>query len=360
VFAENASLGNNAFLLTNSELKICVKPPRLNYYKQAENWSEYEDKIVPFEAPQVEYRDINNEYQSFANDIWINVTNLTLKIGNCTNPKITLDNIQISGTVINNISEGMHTLIIVGEEEVSVTYTFYVDRTAPTVSGVSEDSTVPGGTQLRLKDNGDNFTTGISGQNIKEVKLIDNTPGGAIIDYKTGPISLYNLPKTNTGGYSGYCKLFVTDNAGNTGIITFLIDWSIPPADPIDTTPPELTFSNVASGNNSLGVANIDVINLGVTNKSVTLVSSSKALGSLTATKDGKKIDVSIGTVFRENGNYVVKAIDEAGNTATYEFTIDKGLDFIYLAVGIAGGAILVITAGVIGSVRRKKKMARV
>ena len=114
----------------------------------------------------------------------------------------------------------------------------------------------------------------------------------------------------------------------------------------IDTIPPELELSNVSSN--------------GIATSSVTIIKSSKPLGSLTVTKDGKGIDAAIGTVFRENGVYVVSAIDETGNESIYTFKIDKGISVPVIIIGAGASAGLVALAAVFGFIHRKRKMTKV
>ena len=77
-------------------------------------------------------------------------------------------------------------------------------------------------------------------------------------------------------------------------------------------------------------------------------------------TKDGQAIEASIGTVFRENGTYMITAVDDIGNTITYTFKIEKNIDTLVLIVGAGIGVTLVVLAAIIGFVHRKKKMSKV
>ena len=111
---------------------------------------------------------------------------------------------------------------------------------------------------------------------------------------------------TETGIYTVYAK----DQEGNEAVKEINIASIEEPEEPDkDTTPPEIS-----------GVENDKVYN-----QSVTPSISDENLKSITLTKDGIKIETyKNGDMLEDEGEYVLTAIDEAGNESTVEFIIDK------------------------------------
>ena len=117
--------------------------------------------------------------------------------------------------------------------------------------------------------------------------------------------SIVNI--TENGTYTIYSE----DEAGNKTVKTVTIteiEENEPEPEPGDTTPP--TISGVENGRTYKNYVTPQV--------------SDENLAEVTLTRNGNVVEnYTNGTQIRENGNYVLTAVDEAGNRTQVSFTID-------------------------------------
>ena len=241
-----------------------------------------------------------------------------------------------SGTVVSD--EGDYTIVLTDDVGNSTTYTFTIDKTAPTgtLSGVTDggrtntnvsfswkdgratatlnkkeytkDSVITenGNYELILKDDVGNSTT--------YTFTIDKTaPTGTLSGVTDGGRTNTNVSFSWTDGRAtakldntaytknavitaeGSHKIVLTDDVGNSTTYTFTID----------KTAPTGTLSGVANG--------------GVTKNNVTF--------SWTETNATAKLDGKVytkGTAITAEGEHTIVLTDDVGNSTTYTFEIDK------------------------------------
>ena len=241
-----------------------------------------------------------------------------------------------AGDVIT--AEGTHTIILRDAAGNTTTYTFEIDKTAPTgtLSGVTNGGVTNGIVKLYWVEGGCTATlngkayvksTAITAEGVYTLVLTDKAgnsstytfeidktaPTGTLSGVTNGSITKGNVrftwsEKTATATLNGYAytkdaaitaegayTLVLTDAAGNSTIYTFEIDKTAPIG--------ELT----------------GVENGGVTNSNVSFSWTEK---TATASLNGEPITSN--TVITAEGTYTLMLTDEAGNTTTYTFVIDK------------------------------------
>ena len=240
------------------------------------------------------------------------------------------------GTTIS--TEGEHTIILSDRAGNSSTYTFIIDKTAPTgtLTGVKNGgytntnvsfSWTESGATATLNDKAYNKGTTISAEKQHTIVLTDRAgnsrtytftidktpPTGTLAGVTNGGITNSNVSFTWTESNvtaalngSAYTKgatistggehtIILTDRAGNRSTYTFTID----------KTPPTGTLTGVTDGS--------------YTNKNV---SFSWTESGATATLNDKAYNK--GTTISAEGEYTIVLTDRAGNSRTYTFTIDK------------------------------------
>lgn len=119
----------------------------------------------------------------------------------------------------------------------------------------------------------------------------------------------------------GYYKVNLYDDYGNTFYFTF----------EIDKTPPKATLYGVE--------------NFGVTNGNVWVNSQESNLTCWYILDENFKSDYKLSTELKQSGKYVVCIADKAKNVTTFEFTIDKKIDYeinTYYG-GISNGGVRII-----------------
>ena len=246
-----------------------------------------------------------------------------------------------SGTSIS--TEGTHTIILTDRAGNSSTYTFTIDKTAPTgtLSGVSNGGYTNSNvtftwtdTTATAKLNGVNYTKGtsISAEGTHTIVLTDRAGNSSTYTFtidKTAPVGvLYDslnqsysnncivnktlnftwtesnlTAKLNGVSYTsgtsitveGTHTIVLTDRAGNSSTYTFTID----------KTAPTGTLSGVSNG--------------GYTNNNVTFTWTES---NATATLNGAQY--TSGASISTEGTHTIILKDSAGNSSTYTFTIDK------------------------------------
>jgi hypothetical protein len=229
-----------------------------------------------------------------------------------------------SGSSVN--TEGSHTIIVTDEAGNSITINFSIDKTAPVVTGVTNDTSYNTDLTVSFNEgtatlNGTAFGSGTTITREDDYTLIvTDTAGNSIsIDFmidKTNPIvngvtegGLYNTDKTitfnegsalidgtpftsgSTVNTDGPHSIVVTDAATNSTTINFSIDKT----DPVVT-----------------GVADGTSYN---TDRTITFNEG-------TATLNGTAL-VS-GTTITTEDDYTLIVTDTAGNSISIDFTIDK------------------------------------
>ncbi|WNB92511.1 Ig-like domain-containing protein [Bacillus sp. NEB1478] len=238
---------------------------------------------------------------------------------------ITLDGTAfVSGSKV--AKEGQHIIIVTDKAGNQTTLTFTIDKTAPTVSGVTNNSSYNKDVTLTFNDgtatlNGNAFTSGTSVTNEGIYKLIvtDKAGNQATINFtidKTVPLvsgveneGVYNKEVTitfNEGNAKlngtefksgsivkteGTYNLVVKDAAGNQTSVSFVIDKSAP------------TVSGVTNNASY--------------NKDVTVT-----FNEGTALLNG--VSINSGTIVKSPGLYTLVVTDAAGNKTEIKFTIDK------------------------------------
>ena len=171
-----------------------------------------------------------------------------------------------SGATIR--TEGRHVIILTDRAENSTTYTFEIDKTAPsgTLSGVENGGVTNSIVTFSWDEDGATATiNSISYASGSEIRI------------------------------EGKYTIILTDRAGNSTTYTF----------EIDKTAPTGTLDGVQNG--------------GITNKNVTFTWSGS---SITATLD--EAPYTSGTTIRTEGKHAIVLTDTAGNSTTYTFEIDK------------------------------------
>lgn len=119
----------------------------------------------------------------------------------------------------------------------------------------------------------------------------------------------------------GYYKVNLYDDYGNTFYFTF----------EIDKTPPKATLYGVE--------------NFGITNGNVWVNSQESNLTCWYVLDENFKADYKLSTELKQSGKYVVCIADKAKNVTTFEFTIDKKIDYeinTYYG-GISNGGVRII-----------------
>ncbi|MGE5701646.1 MAG: Ig-like domain-containing protein [Clostridia bacterium] len=229
-----------------------------------------------------------------------------------------------SGSTVS--AEGAHTLIVTDAAGNTTTVNFTIDKTPPTVSGVTNGASYNSDRTITLSDgtatlNGASFTSGstVSAEGAHTLIVTDTVGNTTTVHFtidKTVPVvsgvtegGLYNVNKTitfNEGtatldgsaftsgsavSAEGTHTLIVTDAAGNVTTVNFTID----------KTPPTVTGVTDGASYNS--------------DRTITL-------GDGTATLNGAAF--ASGSTVSAEGTYTLIATDEAGNTTTVHFTIVK------------------------------------
>ncbi|RTE08542.1 S-layer homology domain-containing protein [Paenibacillus whitsoniae] len=249
-------------------------------------------------------------------------TNRTLTLSDGT---ATLDNNPYTGgTVIS--TEGTHTLVATDAAGNTTTVTFTIDKTAPTVSGVTESGLYKVDKQITFNEgvaklDGVNFTSGdtVSTEGDHTIVVTDAAGNLTTVHFtidKTAPVvtgathgQSYNTDRTltlsdgtatldnnpYTGGTvistEGEHTLVATDAAGNTTTVTFTIDKTAP----------------TVSGVTESGLYKVD--------KQITFNEG-------TAKLDG--VNFASGDTVNTEGDHTIVVTDAAGNSTTVHFTIDK------------------------------------
>lgn len=229
-----------------------------------------------------------------------------------------------SGSTVS--AEGVYTLVITYGENLSETYTFTIDKTAPSVAGVANNGiyntdVAPSFNEGAATLNGKPFLSGASvsasglyhllvtdqaGNRTAVTFTIDKVPPVVYgvanngyyntsrrITFTEGTGTLNGQPFANGSMVSaeGAYTLVVTDQAGNVTTVAFTIDKTAP------------VVSGVVSGK--------------AYNAPVTVTFSDG-----TATLNGTAF--ASGTTVSAEGSYTLIVRDKAGNTATVQFVIDK------------------------------------
>lgn len=182
-----------------------------------------------------------------------------------------------SGTTISE--EGSYKLYVTDSLGNALTILFNIDKTNPTINGVVEGGRYTSATPT--------FTKGVG-----KLNKLDPNNGDAII---STDIYVSGTPITKDGKY----QLIVTDAAGNTAMVTFVVD----------TTSPDIT-----------GVQNNGIYNQTVTPNATT----NGTIEEVNLTKDGVKVDgYTLGTPISEEGIYILTVTDDLGKANMVKFTID-------------------------------------
>ncbi len=178
-------------------------------------------------------------------------------------------NVYTKGTTIS--SEGFHEIILTDKAGNPSTYTFTIDKTKPvgTLEGVENEGITKDNVKLTWDD--DTITATLN----------------QTIYYSNMPISS-----------EGFHEIILTDKAGNTSTYTFTID----------KTAPSANFENNLLTNKSQQIKSMDT--------SKTAITYSINNSSFKSLMEGSTISAE--------GKYIILITDEAGNTSTYTFTIDK------------------------------------
>nr|WP_106782733.1 cadherin repeat domain-containing protein [Lysinibacillus timonensis] len=232
-------------------------------------------------------------------------------------------NVFTSGSTVQD--EGSYELVVMDEASNTTTVTFTIDKTPPVVTGVVDDEFYNTDVTISFDEgtatlNGNAFTSGITVQEEGSYELVvtdeaGNTTTVTFTIDKTLPVvtgvvddEFYNTDVTisfdegiatlngsafNSGSTvqeEGSYELAVTDEAGNTTTIAFIID----------KTQPQVT-----------GVTNGEYYNTDVT----------ITYNEGTATLDGAPF--TSGSTVDANGSHTLVVTDLAGNQTTIQFTID-------------------------------------
>jgi hypothetical protein len=144
-----------------------------------------------------------------------------------------------------------------------------------------------------------------SGATVNQNVVITITDRAAVTKTLTLNGKTISWPANNTVTADGKYVVTAKDSLGySAAAYTFTID----------KTGPSITAKNSS---------NAAVANNGATNKNVTVTVSGQT-GAVTATKNGSAFAYPAGGVFSAEGLYVVSAADSLGNRTTFTFTIDK------------------------------------
>ncbi len=272
----------------------------------------------------------------------------------------TLDGISgfVSGTTVTDAVSNTHTLVV--DNGTSVTVHFTIDKTAPTVTGVSDGGVYSGD---RLITYTDSVTAANTSASISK-------DGGTAVAFSK------NTTVTDDGSY----VLIVTDGAGNTTTVNFIIDKTAPSVSGVvdggkynqsvtisyNKGTATLDGSSFNSGNsvsaegshtliatNAAGVSTTINFTIDSTAPVVTgvsnggsydlgggdvIISYSDAMSTPTATlsKNGiAAIAFASGSSVTSTGNYVLVVTDEAGNSTTINFTVTSNAPVVS---GVADG----------------------
>lgn len=223
-------------------------------------------------------------------------------------------------------SEGNYTLVVTDAAGNSRTVKFTIDKTAPVVTGVDNKGIFSHDVMVNFNEgtatlNGDAITSGtvVSDEGTYSLIVTDQAGNVTTVKFtidKTAPVvtgvsynGLYNHHVTvhfNEGtatlngevitsetvvSLDGTYSLFVTDQSGHVTIVKFTIDKKGP----------------IVTG----------ISNNVLYNHDVTVI-----FNEGTATLNGKAI--TSGTVVSKEGTYTLISTDQAGNTTSVRFTVDK------------------------------------
>ena len=198
----------------------------------------------------------------------------------------------------------------------STSYTFTIDKTAPTLtlSGVSNGGFTNGSVKASWSSSYSSVTSNKSNSNdVLTVKYSYNTSGSFPTTASTTYTSGTSL--TTAGNY----LMTISDSAGNSKSYTFTID----------KTAPTLTLSGVSNGGFTNGSvsASWETISDSITaqcsnNNDVLTVKYSYNTNADFPTSAATVY--SLNTPLAEAGNYRMTISDSAGNSTSYTFTIDK------------------------------------
>ncbi|MGN7360676.1 S-layer homology domain-containing protein [Paenibacillus sp. SAFN-054] len=229
-----------------------------------------------------------------------------------------------SGATISQ--DGNYTLVVTDKAGNSTTVTFSIDKTPPTVTGVTDGGNYNTDQTITFNEgnallNGKSYTSGttISEEGSYTLVITDAAGNVTTVNFSldiTKPVvsgvedgKLYNADQTvtfnegmatlngdplasgDTISQDGDYTLVVTDKAGNSTTIVFSID----------KTPPTVT-----------GVTDGDNYN---TDQTITFNEGNALLNGKSYTS---------GTTISEEGNYTLIVTDAAGNVTTVSFSIDK------------------------------------
>ena len=151
-----------------------------------------------------------------------------------------------------------------------------------------------------------------------QIKIVKMANGDRDVSYFKNDGTELNMEKGNKTATSvanitenGTYTIYSEDEAGNKTVKTVTIteiEENEPEPEPGDTTPP--TISGVENGRTYKNYVTPQV--------------TDENLAEVTLTRNGNVVEnYTNGTQIRENGNYVLTAVDEAGNRTQVSFTID-------------------------------------
>ncbi len=250
-----------------------------------------------------------------------------LSVGAYTNEAITftamggtelyLDGNLQSGTSVTVSSEGQHSFWVEPKIGYRAQYYYFIDKTEPTLS--LDGATSGGFTQSGVK------AAGSDNMGVASVKYSYNTGG--------------SFPSTAATDYTGqtltdagnYC-MTVTDHAGNSTSYTFTIDNSAP----------VLFLNGVSDGGYTNGNVTVswDTSVTGVSGQRANendRLSVTYACSADDTFPTETNLTAAVNTKFSQEGNYLIKITDSAGNSTSYTFTIDKTAPYLFIGAETAG-----------------------
>ncbi len=200
------------------------------------------------------------------------------------------------------IAEGEYTVTVTDMAGNTTVETFTIDKTDPVI--ILKEYKQDPVTDL-IGDLSDN---GVTNQNV-EVTSDNATDTIVVTDADSNTVT---LDTNNQVTVAGVYTVTVTDAVGNETIATFTIDRTAPTIEVKTTEATPVTVNDGETTNQNVKIT----ISETTTTTTTTTTTISKD-GSVAAT-------ITSGYIVDSEGTYVVTSIDEAGNEATFTFTIDK------------------------------------
>lgn len=232
-----------------------------------------------------------------------------------------------AGTILSD--EGNYLITITDKAGNTSSYTFTIDKSAPTLSlsGLTN-----GFTNKKASASWSSSIGGVGGQRSTEndtltVKYAFNNTDG---NFPSSATTIYtsSTDLTEQGNY----LIVISDSAGNTTKYTFTIDKTAPTLSLVGVAVDGFTNGKVSS----TWSAEIEGVK-GQRSNNKDILSVQYAYSTSSSFPSSATTAYSTGTNLKADGNYIITITDKAGNSNTYRFTIDKTAPVLTLS-GVASG----------------------